>query len=136
MSNRTVWSLPNRSRWNRAASVPTSSISSSSDTKVPARLLIGTGSPPRKERDPLVDHDLDGVWIEPEPLRGAADARDIAVVIGTPHVDQVVEPACELVDQVRTVGAEVRVSPVAPDEDTILVVPNPVDRNQTAPSAS
>src|SRR4029077_12641239 len=71
---------------------------------------------------PLVDHDLDGVGIEPEPLRRATNARDIAVVIGTPHVDQVIEPASELVDHVRTVGAEVRVSTVASDEDTVLVV--------------
>ena len=38
----------NDSRWNRAASVPTSSISSSSETNVPARLLIFTGSPARR----------------------------------------------------------------------------------------
>jgi hypothetical protein len=48
MSNFIVTSLLNISRWNRAASVPTSSISSSRLTNAPARLLIGTGTPSRR----------------------------------------------------------------------------------------
>ena len=69
-----------------------------------------------------MDHELDGIGLETERLRGAADPRDVAVMIRTPHVDQVIEPTGELVDQVRAIGAEVRVPAVAPHEDTVLVV--------------
>src|SRR5213592_462672 len=132
MSKRIVWSLPNSSRWNRAASAPTSSISSSSDTNVPARLLIGTGSPPRRKETHW--------WITISTAPGskpracaAPDARDVAVVIRPPDVDQVIEPAIELVDQVRAIGAEVRVPAVAPYEHTVLVV---AERRRTEPDGA
>ena len=49
MSKFIVESFENCSSVNRAASTPTSSISSSSVMNVPARLLMGTGSPPRRK---------------------------------------------------------------------------------------
>ena len=52
----------------------------------------------------------------------APHSRDVAVMIGTPHVHEVVEAALELVDQVGTVGAEVRVQPVRSQERAVLVV--------------
>ena len=47
MSKFIAESPENDSSVNRAASAPTSSISSSREMNVPARLLIFTGSPPR-----------------------------------------------------------------------------------------
>ncbi len=43
-------------------------------------------------------------------------------MVGAPHVDQVIEPAGELVDHVGAVGPEVRVDAVRTDHHAILVV--------------
>src|SRR5439155_1360640 len=78
MSKFIGWSFENNSRWNRAASVPTSSISSSSDTKVPARLLIFTGTQPRDRGVDLAllrqrGHGEIGIEADAEPREARTD---------------------------------------------------------------
>ena len=80
------------------------------------------GHPVAQERDPLVDHDLHALGVVAERLRRAAQAHHVAVMVGAPDVDQMVEAALELVDHVRGIGAEVRVPAVRAHERPVLVV--------------
>src|SRR3954467_1685570 len=59
---------------------------------------------------------------EAEGLGRALPTDDVAVMIRTPDIDQMVEPAPELVHEIRAVRTEVRVPTVRADHDAVLVV--------------
>ena len=76
--------------------------------KVPARLLIRTGSPPRMHVDELADQDLEGLArVVAEAGGHRAQPADVAVVVGAEHVDAALEAALALVQVVGGVGGEV-----------------------------
>ena len=91
----------------RAASTPISSSSSSSVMNSPARFDIDTSRPSRTKRTHATRSISTAVPVEAHRLGGVADARHRAVVVGAPDVDQVVEAAVELLEQVADVRAEV-----------------------------
>src|SRR5574337_2112900 len=59
------------------------------------------------ETDPGDEQDPDVLRSEAHGFGGVAQSGDRAVMIGPPEVDQLVEPAAELVDEIAHVGAEV-----------------------------
>ena len=91
----------------RAASTPTSSSSSSSVMNSPERLLIGTSCAVAHEAHPGDQQHLDCSLVEAHGLGGVADARDRAVMVGAPDVDELVEAAAELLGDVADVRGEV-----------------------------
>jgi hypothetical protein len=58
----------------------------------------------------------------PERQQGALDARDVAVVVGAPDVDHLVEAALELVEVVGDVGGEIGIEAVVALHDAVLLV--------------
>ncbi len=61
------------------------------------------------ERRELYQRDGEPLGIEAEGCDRAFHARDIAVMVGAPHVDHEVEPALKLVEVVGDVGREIGV---------------------------
>ncbi|CAB5027205.1 unannotated protein [freshwater metagenome] len=74
------------------------------------------------ELDQLRDRDVEGGWVMTQRLQRGAHARDIAVVIGTPHVEQQLEVARVLALVVRHVGQQVGELAVAFDEHAVFVI--------------
>ena len=71
----------------------------------------------------LVDEHFDSLRVVAEHRRGRLQARDVAVVVGTEHVDRAVEPALELVPDVCDVGCEIQIRAVGrAHQRTVLVV--------------
>ena len=95
---------------------------SSSSTMSPVRFDSRTGSPSLQQVDQLGDHDLELVGIVAEGLHRGLQPRDVAVVVGAPHVDEQVEAPGELVPVVGDVGQQVGVLAVGLDEHPVLVV--------------
>ena len=62
------------------------------------------------------------VGVEVECLDGTADARNVAVVVGAPDVDDLVEAALELVQVVGDVGCKIGVEAIFALDDTVLLV--------------
>jgi hypothetical protein len=80
-----------------------------------------TGSPPRVSRTSwtISTWNLAGRRRAP---RSPRDARDVAVMVGTPDVDQLVVAALQLLAMVADVGGEVGQLAVAALHDAVLVV--------------
>ncbi len=91
--------------------------------KVPARLLIRTGSPPRSTLTscPIMISSV-CVGIVTEAGDHRPQPADVAVVVGAEHVDAALEAALALVEVVRRIGGEVRGGAVGLDEHPVLVV--------------
>ena len=117
-----VWSCPRETRYQRAASTPIASISSSRKTTSPRRFDIFFICPRSTRWTSWYTSTSIASGECPSISASAAKARDVAVVIGAEHVDEVVEAARELVADVRGVRREVRRRAVRPDEHAVLVV--------------
>ena len=109
-------------KYQRAASTPTSANSSSSVTNSPGALGHRDFLAVAHEAHPGDQQHADGVAVEAQRLGGVLQPRHGAVVVGAPDVDQLVEAAAELLDQVADVGGEVGRLAVGPDHDAVLVV--------------
>ena len=72
--------------------------------------------------DQLHDHELEPVALAAERLPGGQHARDVAVVVGAPRVDEAVEFAAALVEVVGDVRREVGDLAVRAAQDAVLVV--------------
>src|SRR5207237_5187000 len=75
--------------------------------------------------DVLMDQELERRRVLAERLQAPPQPGDVADVVDPPDVDEVLEPPGVLVEVVGDVGGEVRRPSVAPDEDAVLVVPEP-----------
>ena len=106
----------------RAASVPTASSRSSSVTNVPARFDIETSTPSATNRTQPIEQHLVVLRVVAHRLGGVLVAGDGPVVVDAPDVDQVVEPAAELLGHVADVGREVRRPTVGAVDHAVLVV--------------
>ena len=106
----------------RTGSRPTSSTTSRSVTKVPARFDMRTGSPARNSFTSW--HTLMsrlGLAVR-ERRDGGLHARDVAGVIGAEHVDEVQEAARQLVVVIGHVGGEIGVAAVRLHQRAVDVV--------------
>ena len=74
------------------------------------------------ERHELAEDDLELVGLVAERLHAGLQARDVAVVVGAPDVDEQLEAAGELVAVVGDVGEQVGGLAVGLHEDPVLVV--------------
>src|SRR5690242_15764658 len=76
-----------------------------------------------RQVDELVDEHLDAIGVVAQHPGDGGVPVARAVVVGAEHVDRAVEPALELVDEVRDVGGTVRRRTGArAEEDAVLVV--------------
>ena len=90
------------------------------DVAAPLRHLRGLAAAGQVHE--LVDEHLERVPRVTEHLRERLEPPDVAVVVGTEHVDEPVEPLRELAPDVRRVRREVGRRAVRPDDDAVLVV--------------
>ena len=88
----------------------------------PERLLIGISTPSRTKRTQAMSGQRTASASKPSAIGGRPVAGDGTVVVGTPDVDQLVEPTAELLGNVADVGGEVGWSAVRADDDPILVI--------------
>ena len=102
-----VWSGPRLTRYQRAASTPISSSSSSRKTTLPARFDAFAVAPPPRQMDELVEQHLDALRVVAEHPRDRRVPARGRVVVGPEHVDRAVEAALELVDEVGDVGGTI-----------------------------
>lgn len=86
--------------------------------------------------DELDDLDLKRFFVITERFNGRFHARDIAVMVRSPHVDQLLEAAVKLVFVISDVRQKIRVGPVFLIRTRSLSSPNAVERNHVAPSSS
>ena len=89
----------------------------------PVRFDIFTSSPARKQLDQLHEHDLQPLFGMSIGLHDRLHARNVAMVIGAPDIDQQIIAALQLVPVIRDVGGEVGVFPVLFLDDAVFLVP-------------
>src|SRR5262249_2188110 len=79
-----------------------------------------------RDEDELVEQRFEPLVREAESREPVAQARDVAVMVGTEDRDQPIVTTCDLVGEVREVGREIRPASVALADDAFLVLESAV----------
>ncbi len=113
---------PRAAKNQRAASTPTSASSSSSVMNSPERFDIETSTPSRTNRTQAMRIICDASRVVAHRRGRVAEPGHRPVVVRAPDVDEAVEAAAELLDDIADVGAEVRPLAVRLANHPVLVV--------------